>query len=141
VRPLATLDRWGRRLTPYAAVFLRLGVGWVFLRHGRMKLGMGVAGVAGFLHHLGFPLAPFWAVVLIGVETLGAACVVLGLFTRFWAACLAIDMILAISLAVLPSGRAPELEGLLLAGALALVALGDGPLSLGALLRGRRRAA
>jgi putative oxidoreductase len=141
VRPLATLDRWGGRLAPYSAVFLRLGVGWVFLRHGTTKLHWGVAGVAGFLHHLGFPLAPFWAVVLIGAETLGAACVVLGLFTRFWAACLAIDMALAVTLAVLPSGRAPELEGLLLAGALALVALGDGPLSVGALVRRRRRAA
>jgi len=31
---------------------------------------------------------------------------------------------------VLPSGHWPELEGMLCAGALALVALGDGPLSL-----------
>lgn len=128
------------RLAPYVPVILRVAVGWVFLRHGLMKLGMGLAGVTGMLHHLGFPVAPAWAVVLTVVETLGAGCVVLGLFTRFWAACLVVDMVLAIGLAVLPSGRAPELEGMLLAGALSLVALGDGPLSLGTLLR-RRRAA
>jgi putative oxidoreductase len=138
VNPFAALDRWGRRLAPYAALVLRLAVGWVFLRHGSMKLRMGVAGVAGFLHHLGFPVAPFWAVVLIGAETVGAACVVLGLLTRFWAACLAVDMTVAILVAVLPSGRPPELEGLLLAGSLALVALGDGPLSVGGLIRARR---
>lgn len=134
----AAVERWTARIAPYAPLPLRLAVGWVFLRHGSMKVAMGFAGVAGFLHHLGFPVAPFWAVVLITAETVGAACVVLGLFTRFWAACLAVDMILAIVVAVLPSGRAFELEGLLLAGALALVALGDGPLSVGALLRRRK---
>ncbi len=139
MRPLAALDRLGGRLAPYAPVVLRLAVGWVFWRHGTTKAHWGVVGVAGFLHHLGFPVPAFWAVILIGVETVGAACLVLGLLTRFWAACLAIDMIVAITLAVLPSGRTPELEGLLLAGALALLALGDGPLSVGALLRRRRR--
>jgi putative oxidoreductase len=139
VSALDALSRGAGRLRPWAPVFLRAGVGLVFLRHGIMTVHWGVPGVAGFLHHLGFPVAPFWAVVLIGVETVGALCVVLGLFTRFWAACLAIDMTLAIALAVVPSGHAPELEGLLLAGALALVGLGDGPLSVGALLRLRKR--
>lgn len=131
--------RWGARLAPYASLPLRIAVGWVFLRHGSMKLHMGVGGVAGFLGHLGFPVPAVWAVILIGVETIGAGCVVLGLFTRFWAACLAVDMIVAISLAVLPSHHAPELEGLLLAGALALALLGDGPVSVGALLRLRKK--
>jgi len=138
VTAAATLDRWSGRLAPYASLPLRVAVGWVFLRHGAMKVGMGVTGVAGFLGHLGFPVAPFWAVVLIGAETLGAACVVLGLWTRFFAACLAVDMIVAITRAILPSGRAFELEGLLLAGSLALVALGDGPLAVGALLRRKK---
>ena len=132
-------ERWGGRLAPFAALPLRIAVGWVFLRHGSIKLHLGFSGVAGMVGHLGFPVPAAWAVILIGAETLGAACVVLGLFTRFFAACLAVDMILAISLAVLPSHRAPELEGLLLAGALALVVLGDGPVSIGALLRLRKR--
>ena len=137
---LATaLGRWSERFAPAAPVVLRVGVGWVFLRHGLMKVHMGVAGVAGFLGHLGFPVPAAWAVILIAVETAGAACVVLGLWTRFWAACMAVDMVLAISLAVLPSGHAPELEGLLLAGALALLALGDGPISIGALRRSRQK--
>ncbi len=135
MNPFNLLGRLAGRLAPAAPVVLRLGVGLVFLHHGIMKWHMGIGGVAGFLRHLGFPVATFWAVVLIVVETVGAACVVLGFWSRFWAACMVADMVLAISRAVLPSGRSPELEGLLLAGSLALLALGDGPVSIGALLR------
>jgi uncharacterized membrane protein YphA (DoxX/SURF4 family) len=133
-------ERYAGRLTAYAALFLRIGVGWVFLRHGIMKLGMGVGGVSGFFHGLGIPLPQEFAVVVMIVETVGAACVLAGVLTRFWAACMIVDMIVAITVAILPTGRAFELEGLLLAGALALVGLGDGPLSVGRLLtKGARR--
>ena len=67
------------------------------------------------------------------VETLGAACLALGLLTRFWALCMVVDMVVAIWRAVLP--RAPELELLLLVGALALLSLGAGPLSIDRLLQ------
>ena len=130
----ASFERGAQRLTPLAATVLRIAVGAVFLRHGLTKIHMGVGGVGGFLHGLGFPLAQAWAVVLIVVETFGAACLVAGILTRFWAACLAVDMVVAITRAILPTGRAFELEGVLLAGALALVALGDGWLALGPLL-------
>jgi putative oxidoreductase len=126
------------RLTPWAAVFLRLSVGYVFIRHGLAKVHTGIGGVAGFFGHLGIPLATPAAVVVIVVETVGAVCVVLGLATRWWAACMAVQMVVAISVAVVPAGRAPELEGLLLAGALALVGLGAGRLSLDRLFAGKR---
>ncbi len=119
------------RLAPDAAVVIRLAVGGVFLHHGITKIQGGVAGVAGFLNGLGIPFATLSAVVLMTVESFGAACVVLGFLTRFWAACLAIDMAVALSVAVLPGGRSPELEIMLFAGALSLVFLGDGPLSVG----------
>jgi len=135
VRPFAAGDAWAARLGPWAAPVLRVAVGWVFLRHGISKLGMGAAAVAGFFHGLGIPFPHEFAVVVIVVETVGAACVVLGAFTRFWAACMAVDMIVAIAVAILPTGHAFELEGLLLAAALALVGLGDGALSVGRLLR------
>jgi putative oxidoreductase len=131
---LAGLDRLAGRLTPYAAVALRIGMGWVFLRHGLGKLGMGVAGVAGFFGGLGIPIPHAFAVIVIVVETVGAACVLLGVLTRFWAALMAVDMIVAILVAVMPTGHAWELEGLLLAGAVALIGLGDGPLSVGRLV-------
>jgi putative oxidoreductase len=114
---------------PYAAFIIRLAVGGVFLRHGITKLHHGIPAVAGFLHAVPVPFAPVWAVVITAVETVGAACVLLGIFTRFWAACMAVEMVVAILAVKFPERGNIELEGLLLAGAIALVALGDGPLS------------
>ena len=81
------------------------------------------------VHGIGFPFAVFFAGVLTVVETVGAVCVLAGILTRIWAALMAFNMAVAILAVVLP--KPPELEGLLLAGSLALVALGDGPLSIG----------
>ncbi len=116
-------------LAPYAAFVMRLAVGGVFLRHGVTKLHSGLPAVADFLHTAGFPFAVFWAVILVALETLGAVCVILGIFTRVWGALLAVEMVVAILAVRVPRGANIELEALLLAGALALVALGDGPLS------------
>jgi len=127
----------GDWLRPYAPLVLRLAVGLIFLHHGVMKAGMGVGAVAGFLDSRGFPVPAFWAVVLIAVETVGAACVVVGLLTRFWASLMVVQMAVALAVVVLPGGKSPEFEALLLAGALALVGLGDGPLALGPLFRKR----
>ncbi len=118
------------QLTPYAAFFMRLAVGLVFLQHGWHKFHvLGVGGVATSLHGIGFPFATFFALILIVIETIGAICVVLGIFTRIWAACMAVEMLVAILAVQLPKGAGFELEGLLFAGAITLVALGDGPLS------------
>src|SRR6266550_1043087 len=123
-------------LTPYAAFFMRLAVGLVFLQHGWYKFHhMGVAGVAGMLHNIGFPFATIFAVILIAVETIGAICVVIGFYTRFWAACMAIEMLVAILAVQLPKGSGFEVEGLLFAGAVTLIALGDGPLSIAVKLK------
>jgi putative oxidoreductase len=119
------------RLTPYAALMLRLAVGGVFLHHGLQKLHMGIPGVSGFLHGAGIPFATPAAVYLTTVETLGAACVLLGILTQPVAVLMAVNMVVAMLTVVLPRGGVPEVEGLLLAGSLALVALGDGPLSVG----------
>lgn len=119
------------RLAPYAAVLMRLAVGGVFLRHGVGKVHNGLAATAEFLHGVGFPFPEFWALVLIGVETVGAVGVLLGVFTRVWAALMSVVMIVAILAVKIPRGGNFELETLLLAGALTLVALGDGPVSVG----------
>ena len=121
------------RLTPYAAFFMRLAVGGVFLLHGVSKFQNGIPATAAFLRDIGFP----FAVVLIAVETIGAACVVVGMFTRFWAICMAVEMVVAILAVKLPRGGNLELEALLFAGALTLVALGDGPLSVAIRLKHR----
>jgi putative oxidoreductase len=117
-------------LAPYAAFIMRLAVGGVFLAHGIAKYHNGVAGVSGFLHGLGVPFSSMVAVYLIVVETVGAACVMLGIFTRAWATAMAVNMAVAIAVAIMPRGGNAELEALLLAGSVTLMALGDGPLSI-----------
>jgi putative oxidoreductase len=119
------------RLSPYAALVLRLAVAGVFLRHGLQKFHMGVGGVSAFLHGVGIPFSTPAAIYLIAVETVGAVCVLLGILTRPVAAMMAVNMVVAMLAVVIPSGHVPELEGLLFGGAVALVALGDGPLSVG----------
>ncbi len=122
-------------LTPYAAFIMRLAVGLVFFQHGLVKFHNGIPAVAGFLHGVGVPFATIFAVVVIVVETIGAICVVIGFYTRLWAACMAFEMLIAILAVQLPRGGNFELEALLFAGALTLVALGDGPLSVAVKLK------
>src|SRR5439155_15286633 len=121
-------------LPPYAAFFMRLAVGGVFLIHGLSKFHRGIAAVAGFFGSVGIPFPTVGAFVVIVVETIGAACVILGLFTRPSALCMMVEMAVAM-LVQLHGGHNIELEGLLFAGALTLVALGDGPLSVAVRLK------
>ena len=123
------------RFTPYAAVVLRVAVGLIFLHHGLMKVHMGLTGVADFFHSLGIPFAPFAAGLVIAMETAGAALLVLGVFPRIIALYFAVEMAVAFSVALLPGHRPFELEALLFAGSLALVASGGGPLSLQGLMK------
>jgi uncharacterized membrane protein YphA (DoxX/SURF4 family) len=116
-------------LTPYAAFFMRLAVGGVFLRHGISKFMNGIGATAGFLANHHIPFSTILAVILITVETVGAICVLLGILTRAWATAMAVVMIVAVLAVKLPGHQSFELEALLFAGALTLVALGDGPLS------------
>jgi putative oxidoreductase len=117
-------------LTPYAAFFMRLAVGGVFLIHGIAKFERGIGATAHMLAGIGFPAAPIFAVILMTIETVGAICILLGILTRAWAATMAVVMIAAILAVKVPNGQNFELEALLLAGAVTLVALGDGPLSI-----------
>ncbi len=117
-------------LTPYAAFIMRLAVGGVFLMHGIDKFQRGIGATAQMLDGIGIPFATIFAFILIVIETVGAACVLLGIFTRGWALVMAVEMVVAILAVRVRSGMNFELEALLLAGAVTLVALGDGPLSI-----------
>lgn len=82
----------------YAAVsdlsypMIRVAAGALLLYHGWDHFGRGVAAVASDLAKIGFPTPSVFAVILIVLETIGAAAVALGLFTRFFAAAIAIEM-------------------------------------------------
>lgn len=124
------------RLTPYAAVLLRIAVGLIFLHHGIQKLHMGAAGVAGFFHGAGIPFSTVFAYIVIALETVGAVLLILGVIPRIIAIGYVIEMLVAIFVVILPSHpQLPELEALLCAGSLSLVASGGGPLSLQGLMR------
>ena len=116
-------------LTPYAAFFMRLAVGGVFLLHGIGKFERGIGATAHMLAGIGFPFSTIFAVILMTIETVGAICVLLGILTRVWAAVMAVVMVVAILAVKVRNGMNFEVEALLLAGAVTLVALGDGPLS------------
>ena len=110
------------RLAPYAAFFMRLAVGGVFLSRGIDRIHDGIPSVS---------FGTLLVLIVIAIETVGAVCVLLGMWTRLWAAAMAVLMAVAILGDKLPHHATFELEALLLAGAVTLVALGDGPLSIG----------
>lgn len=109
-------------LAPYAAFFMRLAVGGVFLSRGLDR-------IQGGLPH--FSLGTLLILLVIAIETVGAVCVLLGMWTRLWATAMAVFMAVTILADKLPHRANFELEALLLAGAVTLMALGDGPLSIG----------
>ncbi len=88
----------GKCFGPYADwgfVFLRLGVGIVFLVHGIQKL-MGIAMVSGFFGQVGIPAAGFFAWVVALVEAVGGLALILGFAARYAGLLLSIVMLVAI---------------------------------------------
>ena len=75
---------------------IRVTAGAILLVHGWGKINTGITGLAGYLGKVGLaPPAPLAYVVYIN-ETLGAVCIILGLFTRFFAASIAIELAVAL---------------------------------------------
>lgn len=109
-------------LAPYAAFFMRMAVGGVFLSRGLDRIQGGIPYLS---------LGTLLILIVIAIETVGAVSVLLGIWTRFWATAMAVLMAVTILANKLPHHANFELEALLLAGAVTLMALGDGPLSIG----------
>jgi putative oxidoreductase len=134
-----TLRRW----QAWGITVLRIAVGIVFVAHGGQKLFVwGFGNVAGFMGKIGIPVPMLAAVVVTLVEFLGGLALLVGAFTRWAAALLAINMLVAI-LAVhlkagffLPAGF--EFAFTLFAANVALVLLGSGEASADGLVRPRR---
>ena len=106
-------------LAPYAAFFMRMAVGGVFLNRGLDRIQAGLPSLS---------LGTLWILFVLAIETVGAVAVLLGIWTRFWATAMAVFMVVTI-LGKLHGNF--ELEALLLAGSVTLMALGDGRLSIG----------
>ncbi len=103
------LDRFMVRCEPYALLVLRIVVGVIFIAHGAQKLfgafdGPGLSGTAQFFEQIGIIPGDFWAWVVGLVEFFGGLAVLFGLLTRYAAALLAINMLVAILKVHLPNG-------------------------------------
>ncbi len=87
----------------YAAVsdlwypLIRFSVGAILFMHGYAKVAnLGIAKVAAnFGNNYGLPMPTFLAYSAVFLETVGAVCIAIGLFTRFFAAALAIELLVA----------------------------------------------
>jgi len=134
-----TLSRW----QGWGITVLRLAVGIVFLAHGGQKLFVwGFGNVAAFMGKIGVPAPMLAAIVVTVVEFFGGLALVLGSFTRWAAALLAINMLVAIMTVHLKAGfflpAGVEFALTLFAANVALVLLGSGEASVDCLLRARR---
>lgn len=78
---------------PLTWPLIRLTVGLMLIPHGWPKLQAGIEATAKMaLVKRGIAPAEPLAIVLITLETLGGLCIALGLFTRFFAAAVTIEM-------------------------------------------------
>lgn len=127
-------------MMPVAATFLRIVLGIMFLMHVSGKFKAGAAAVAAnvFVKN-GVEPALMWVYVVMFLETVGGVCLIVGLFTRFFAAALAIEMLVALLCVHLAKGYAAGgggYEYVLMIGAVCfLFAIrGGGPYSLDRLI-------
>ncbi len=128
------LAQWLSRYSEWSALFLRIAVGVIFIAHGRQKLFGGLTGFGQYLESLGVPLPHVFAIIVALVEFLGGIALLLGLFTRWAALLLAINMLVAILRVHLPYGLTGtggfEFPLALLAAALSLAVTGPQRLSI-----------
>lgn len=123
------------KAVPFSYTLIRITAGLMLLPHGFPKLftqGVGAFAAAGLARRGIEPALPLaWLIVFI--ETIGGILLALGLFTRFIAAMVAIEMLVIVSVYwpkfgwTLPGYEYPLMWGLI---AFALALGGGGPYSL-----------
>ena len=128
-----------RCVSDFSYPLVRIAVGAPMLVHGVGKLMGGPSSVIATMAKNGFePAAPI-AYLIIILETVGALCIILGLFTRFFAAGLCIESFVLTFMVHGPNGFSANRNGfeMVLTWALiylALVLRGGGPWSLDRML-------
>lgn len=129
--------RYLDRMQPLALLVLRMVLGLVMIAHGSQKL---FGGISQYVHWISSMGLPGWMAYLsIGAEFLGGILVVAGLFTRFVALAIEVDMIVAILKVHWKHGllgdSGYEFPLSLAAIAFALIFFGAGPIALDAIRR------
>ena len=118
-------------------LILRLALGLLVLLHGLHKLDTGVSGIAGMLEQRGLP--GFLAYGAYIGEILGPLLLIIGVYARLGALLVFVNMLMAFALVhanelsslTRSGGWMPELPGMFLFAALAIMFLGAGRFSLG----------
>ena len=118
---------------------IRIAIGAILFMHGWVKFNAGVDAITGVFAKDGLEPAIAFAYAAIILETIGAACIALGLFTRFFAAALAVELGIAFLVVHFPNGFSVGKGGyeyvLLLGIVMFAIALrGGGPYSLDRLI-------
>jgi len=114
---------------------VRIVIGYIMFMHGWAKVtGPGFAGVSGMMAKNSLVPGGAFAGSAMFFETVGAVCIIVGLFTRFFAAALAIEMGIAFLVVHMSKGFAVGQGGyeyvLLLGTVLFAIAIrGGGPYS------------
>jgi putative oxidoreductase len=102
VPALAPFYEWVRDLS---WLLIRITVGGILLVHGIVKVtGPGVVAFAGGLAHRGIEPSLLFAYVIFFNETIGAICLMLGLFTRVIAAIIAVEFAVITFVVHFPNG-------------------------------------
>lgn len=88
-------------LSVYMLPMLRIVLGAILIPHGCQKLfgwfgGMGFTRFSALFDQLGYKPGAVWVTIVALTEVVGGIMLILGLFTRFWAAAVAIFMINAV---------------------------------------------
>ena len=86
---------FSKKYPSIAPLFLRIGLGLVFIVHGYMKLFGGIEGTTGFFSSLSIPLPGLFAVVVAIVEFFGGLAILLGAFTQVVSVLAFINMLFA----------------------------------------------
>jgi putative oxidoreductase len=95
------------KMSPIAGTLVRVVVGIMFLMHVSAKYKAGAGAVAaGVMAKNGLEPSIAFAYAAMALETVGGICLILGLFTRFFAAAFAIEMLIALLAVHLPKGYA-----------------------------------
>ena len=133
------LKPMGEKLVPIALLVLRVIVGLVFILMGYPKL-TNLAGTTTFFAGLGIPAPGAFALFIGLLETVGGVALILGIAVRWFGILFIIEMLVTTLLVKMPRagfiapanrpGVGAELDLLVLAGALILVAFGSGAISL-----------
>ena len=81
------------RVIPLSWVVVRFAVGWNLLVHAYFSIGRGPLALAPVFEKMGFAPGNVFAGTTFLIELLGGIGILLGLFTRFFAAAAAIEML------------------------------------------------